>query len=188
VNKPDKQIEAKFNAAGLYFFDKESFYDRKDFQKIGCVVEIGALPDAQFIELDFMLTFKGRRGVVMSFTDWKVEDRGDQKILSFIAWQKIPNGTFPGVRDVSGVEAPLYLSFVDLCWLAGNMEVELDLAPSVFTKVRDGDVRQADLGWHLPSRFVDPLIDGLGRLNDYVLSGTLEDAILYGPITLNDKE
>jgi len=187
MNKPDANTEANFNAAGLFFFENESFYDRKDFQKIGCVVEIGALPDAKFIDIDFMLTFKGRRGVVMCFTDWKVEDRGDQKVLSFIAWQKIPNGTFPAVRDLFGPEAPLYLSFMDLCWLSGNTEVDINATPSVFTKPRTTGAVQNDLGWHLPSRFVDPLIDGLGKLNDYILSGTLEDAILYGPITINSK-
>lgn len=180
MNRPTSEIEAAFNKNGLYFWPKESFADPKPFQKIGVYVETGVLPDAKLIDIDFMVTVKSPQGSVTSFTDWEVLDRDGQKILRFIAWKAVPKGTFDTIAE----KQQHFSSFTDLLWLKGHEEVDPAGLPTAETKIMPG-YPQADLGWHLPCRFVDPLIAALGKMNDFMLSGTLEDAILYGPLTLN---
>ncbi len=181
-------VEPRGQGNRLFFFDNESFYDRKDFQKIGVQVEIGVPKESTFLEIDFLVTVKSKRGVVTCFTDWKVIERESQKVMQFIAWQKIPKGTFPAVRDLGEKETPLYMSFMDACWNSGEMEVDPSVAPQVVTDHRaDGSIH-GDLGWHLPARFLYPLIDAVGKLNDFMLNGMMQEALLYGPLTLSQKE
>lgn len=182
MSRPTDAVEAEFNKAGLFFYPQENFRDAKDFQKVGVVVETAVLKDAKLIDIDFMVNVKSPQGSVTSFTDWEVLERDGQKILRFIAWKAIPKGTFD--ESVLDKTRLYFSSFTDLLWLKGHEEVDRNGKPTAETKVADGRL-QADLGWHLPCRFVDPLVMALGKMNDYMLSGTLEDAVLYGPLYLD---
>lgn len=182
MNKPKAEVEKQFNANGIYFSDNESFGDARPFAKIGVLVEALVLGDAKLIEIDFMTTVKGAQGSVISFTDWKVTERDGQKLLQFMAWTPVPAGTF----DQLPSEGDRYTSFWDLCRMQGQEVIDKAAVPHVELKP-DPRYVNADLGWHLPCRVVDPLINGLGKLNDFMLSGILEDALLYGPLTIHSS-
>jgi hypothetical protein len=183
MKKPDEQVEKEFNKAGIFFYENESFFTGDDENpRIGVEVEIGMLPDAKPLTPDFLVAVKNRRGVVTMITDWTVKERGDQKVLTFIAWQRIPSGALDDGIETG--DTVLATSFLDFCYYSGNEDIDPTRNPDVFTQVRDACL-VTDLGWHLPSRFVDPLIDSLGKLNDFMLGGTLEDSMLYGVLFRN---
>lgn len=186
MKKPDAALELEFNKAGLYFYQKESFYDNDRAQpRIGVRVEVGLLPEAEPLVIDFLTVVKSRRGIVTNVSDWKVDTREDQKILSFILWQRIPDGHHDDAPDV--VTPWFSTGFMNLCYWSGNQEMVEDFKYDLFTKP-DPSVPPGDLGWQLPSRFVDSMIDALGKINDFMLSGTLEDGIIYGPLMRGKHE
>jgi hypothetical protein len=101
------------------------------------------------------------------------------RTLTFKASQRMPEGYFNGSYAGAPRDA---MTFQDLCFYSGNEAIPEGYQVDTFTKQRDG-TKLTDLGWLLPSRFVDALVDALGRLNDTMLGGTIGEAILYGIVT-----
>lgn len=175
MEKPGLKLEKQFNSIGIFLEEKNSF--KPTTKAVGIIVEVGFPLDTVLESLDFDVVTVNPRGVKTRFTEFDLSERDDQKILAFKAYQELPLGV-----DVPLTSKPLATSFVDLCWYTGIEAVNKDLIPSVVTK-KQANTESADLGWYLPSRFVDSVINALGKINETFLSGTLEDAILYGPIT-----
>jgi hypothetical protein len=176
MNKPTDEVLAEFNKGGIHFLAEKTIKEiRKDGENwLGVVVEIAILSD-KVTAPDFSFSIINQRGHATLATDWAVYDREDteQKVLGFTVWQRMPDG-----NPVPDIEPGLYMSFVDMCFYSGNEAIPENFEPDTFTKPGDGS-KPTDLGWHLPSRFVDSFIDAMGKLNDAVLAGQMQESIIY---------
>jgi hypothetical protein len=70
-------------------------------------------------------------------------------------------------------------TFPDLCWIHSEGTTEKTLH-EVSTKLRDNALK-GDLTWVLPSKFVDDFVEMMHTLNLSIISGLMQDAIVYGP-------
>lgn len=175
--KPDKQLEADFNKIGVFIMDKGTV---KGERLLTLLVQVGFPKSTEISAPEFDIKVMTKRGVCTYFRDFQLLETEAQTIFQFETCQVIPD-------DLNlPVNSPNLMSFVDFCWYAGNEPVNADLIPDVFT-VKMPNYKSGDLGWYLPSRFVDSVISSLGKLNDVFLSGTLEDAILYGPYIKDER-
>lgn len=177
MNRPDNKLESQFNTLGVYTVDKDS---TKGVRALSLLVQIGFPKEAPLSCPDFDIKVRTKRGVETHFTNFDIRDTDTQKVLQFEVVQAIPHD-FELM-----VPTKHYMTFIDFCWYSGNEMINDDIIPDVFTELMPGYTK-ADLGWYLPSRFVDSILNSMGKLNDVFLSGTLEDAILYGP-TLKEVE
>ena len=71
------------------------------------------------------------------------------------------------------------MSFLDLCLYAGNEAIPEVYGEDIETK-KDPNAVPFDLGWLLPSRFVDAFIPTAGKLDTLILAGNMQQALLYG--------
>lgn len=70
-------------------------------------------------------------------------------------------------------------TFPDLCWIHSEGTTPNTLN-EVETKLRPDSV-MGDLTWVLPSKFVDDFVEMMHTLNQSIISGLMQDAIVYGP-------
>lgn len=169
----------KLEKQGIFAHDPASWYDSKD-KSIAVRVDT-ALPEGADVKaLEWNIDVVNKRGCTITLSDFKVEDiPGGQRIFSFVASMRVPENV--GLPFASFFAT----SFADLCWFQGNEAVTRHHEPEALTQVRKTATCDGynDLGWYLPCRFADRLIDALGKANDFLMSGTLEDAMLYGVMT-----
>lgn len=180
MKKPADAIEKEFNDGGVFFLEAQSIVDNSfPGNYVGVSIEIAVMTQEEVTAPDFSVSVINRREVAILFTDWAVFERDGQKILSLSAFQRLPDGiaipVFPGATTGN------YMSFLDLCFFAGNEAIPEVYGEDVVTRPAAGAKAQ-DLGWTLPSRFVDALIDALGKLDHTMLGGNMQQALLYGPV------
>lgn len=181
MKKPIDAVEAEFNKGGMFFLNaakiSDSFFEGN---YIGVEVEILVMSDTPVTAPDFSVSVVNRRDVAMFVTDWEVIERDEQTLLKFSVFQRIP-----GNCRLHCDQTPMsYMSFLDMCFFAGNEAIPEVYGDDVATKGRVG-VPATDLGWHLPVRFMDPLIDALGKIDGSMLAGNIKEALIYGPIVVN---
>lgn len=179
MNKPDSNLEAQFNKDGIFFLDQGDIQNPiYEGSYIGVAIEIAVLIENPIEPPTFAVSVLNKRDVSILFTNWEFIERDGQKLLKFSAYQRMPE-VFPGILNASR-----YMSFLDLCFFAGNEAIPEVYGEDIVTKPREGAVA-SDLGWILPSRFVDALIPALGKLDDSMLSGMINQTLLYGPNFIN---
>lgn len=164
----------KLKAQGIIPKDKESFDKMK--HRIGVIVEVLLPEDSQAKALDFNIDVLGNRGVAVTLSDFDIDRENGQRTIKFYASMQIPKNL--DLTYLNKQEA-FVTSFTDFCWYAGNENVDPTHTPEVETLLTPG-VIYADLGWQLPCRFADRLLDALGIANDWLFEGVLQDAIIYG--------
>lgn len=171
MQRPKPELEKLFNKLGVYTRKELSLPNSS--HSITVYLEV-PLTDDEKIELaDYGIETVSPRGAKIFYGEWSLNSREGKRYLAFNAMMKLPTGiSLPNNRGDFVVS-----SFVDLCWNTGVEEV-LIAPPDVGLPLAAGAVYQ-DLGWYLPSRFLDQLIDSLGKLNDCFFEGRLQDAILY---------
>lgn len=182
MKKPIDNVESKLNEAGVFTQPKKSFADDNEGHLLGITIEVGYPLGTEIEAPDFNILTANRRGVRSFFSDFKVEDKYGQRILSFIAYQRIPDA----ISLPAGTSHLIATSFIDLCWYSGNEAVDATMTPTCGTEKNPKSVT-SDLGWYLPSRFVDTMIDALGRISTVFLDGAIEEAILYGVLYKEGK-
>lgn len=162
----------KLKAQGIVPQDKLSIKDMSG--RIAVQIEVLLPEDSQAKPLDFNIDVLGTRDTPITFSDFDIGVRANgQRTLSFYASMKLPEGRrLPNTPVVA-------TSFTDFCWFSGNENLKPDHTPEVETKVTGG-FNYGDIGWSLPCRFADRLLDALGTANDFILEGILQDAIIYG--------
>lgn len=177
MGRPTDKEEKQFNDLGVFFLQEKSISDiRQSGEKwTGVQVEIAVEDNSPVTAPDFSFSILNKRGVATVMTDWSFDLRPDtgQKVLSFTAWQRTPDAI-----DVPEVPSGLYMTFLDLCFYAGNEAVPENFTPDTFT-IPSANYKATDLGWYYPSRFIDSVIDALGKLNDIALAAQMKEAILY---------
>jgi hypothetical protein len=180
MNRPSDALEKEFNDAGIFFLEQKTLSDPFfEGSYIGVKVEIAIVNGSAVLTVpDFAFSIVNRRGVAILMTDWQLIDRDDQKLLTFTASQRLPEAE---AALIALAPANLAMTFMDLCFYSGNEAIPVDFKVDTNTKLNP-EASPADLGWHLPSRYVDSVIDALGKLNDSVLAGNMEEAILYGVV------
>lgn len=144
-------------------------------RRIAVRIRTALVKNADVKALQWNIEIVNQRGASIVLSDWQVYDDAvsDQRILSFTASMQLPdNVTLPGNPEIA-------CAFADLCWFQGNEAVKPEHESEVVTK-KHSNVPYNDIGWFLPCRFADRLVDALGKANDTLLSGVLEDAMLYG--------
>lgn len=171
----EKEILDLLQKQHIYAHDPVAFTKGKG-QAVGVVVRTALPEGAEVKTLNWNIEIRNKNGCSIYLSDWKVSEEG-QRQLSFIAWMSVPDTVD---FKTCGFPRALSTSFVDLLWFQGNETVDKTHKPTIETEI-SGDY--GDLGWHLPSRFVDRLVDALGKANDVFLSGMLEDACLLGILT-----
>lgn len=175
--KPDVALEKDFNDNGMFFLSEQKLNEiaKGSERWLSLIVEI-AVMSKDVAAPDFSMSIVSKRGVATIVSDWKCvesEDENEPSILSFVVSQRVPDGI-----DCPSIPSNIAMSFMDLCFYAGNEAVPEGFLPDTFTQLSK-DAVATDLGWYLPSRYVDCTIDALGKLNDTVLGGQMEHAILY---------
>ncbi len=171
MKKPELELEAAFNKNGVFF--KENFELPKG-KYVSLDIEIGVPAGSPILVPDFTVEVLSKRNYSTIFRNWDKEQRGDQDILKIEVLQRVPEGVEFKLQSYP----QLTQSFVDLCWYAGNEAVTRDYVPDVFTKLRN-DAQCTDLGWYLPSRVTDTFIDAVGKIDDTMLAGMIENALIY---------
>lgn len=177
----DKAFKLDLQKLGVYVEDPSSFVMDQRKGLIGIRVEISVAKDLVDFP-KFNVTVVNKRGVRTTVSDFLLIDTEQGKKLTFLAYQQLPEGTRPPLTDKY-----IATSFVDLCYFQGNEAVDPNYLPPVMTPVAPNALKE-DLGWYLPSRFVDTIIDALGKVNEIFLSGLLDEAILYGVVSNCGKE
>lgn len=174
MNKPNQKEEKDLNSIGIFTEDKkEKIVD--NIKRLSIMLQIEFPKDIMIDAPDFNVKVITKRGMETLFSDFCIIEHDNSKIMQFWATQPIPES-----QEIVKPKERYAMSFIDLCWYSGNERIDKDLIPLTLT-TKLPDYKLGDLGWALPSRFIDSFIDCAGRLNDSFLSGTLEDAILYGP-------
>lgn len=177
MKRPTDALEKEFNAGGVFFLTETSLGEIKAKEGgkwLSLKVDIAVMAHEVTVP-DFSFSLVNKRGVAIIASDWQCSEDSDreQKILSFTVSQRYPDEV-----KISEYPSNLCMSFMDLCFYAGNEALPEGFSPDTFTKMNK-KVSPADLGWYLPSRFIDSLIDALGKLNDAVLAGQMQEALLY---------
>jgi hypothetical protein len=91
---------------------------------------------------------------------------------------KVPDEYFATHRFSDTIFAT---TFPDLCWIYSEGTTDKNIG-EVATAIREGkEYKTGDLSWHLPSKYLDDLIEMLHTVNPTFLSGLMQDAICYGP-------
>jgi hypothetical protein len=179
MQRPDAALEKEFNDNGVFFLGAKSIHDPSfDGSYLGVEVEIAVTQDSIVTVPDFTFSIVNKRGVAALMTDWTLVDDSGQRKLRFLASVRVPDDSI-SFMALALLPHDLAMTFMDLCFYAGNEAIPEGHQVDTETAQRPG-TRLADLGWILPSRFVDTIIDALGKMNDAVLSGMLEEGILYG--------
>lgn len=163
----------KLTKQGIHPHDPTTF-ETQPHSAIGVIVETALPEGSESIKpLNWTIEIVNTRGASVFLCDWRVElkDSG-QRVLSFVAYMRTPKGFRPGNVRIA-------TSFADFGWYHGNEAIPSDYVPEVVTQVAPG-VPYGDLGWYLPCRMADRLVDALGKANEWLLSGILEDSIIYG--------
>lgn len=183
MNRPADNVEKQFNDDGIFFLQEKSIHDaafKGDY--VGVQVAF-AIPDSVEVSApDFSVSVVNKREVALLFTDWFVSDNDGQKYLSFKVYQRVPENIILPLEQSNS-----YMSFLDLCFYGGNEKIPDAYGEDIPTKPFIGSIPK-DLGWALPSRFLDPLIPALGKIDDSMLGGNMQHALLYGPITFSKGE
>lgn len=174
-NKPDSKSEAELNKLGVFIDEAKKDVPRDD-NYLAIYVEIGFPENTELDTPEFDVIIANPRGVKTRFSAFNVSTRGDQKIFSFVAYQNTPDN----VPVHGNYEETYYTSYLDMCWKLGTNKIDDSVIPSVHTNPKEG-AKHVDLGWVLPSRYVDSITNALGVLNNVILSGTMIDALIYGP-------
>lgn len=173
----DEQLESDLKKIGVYIEPPTPLIADPRPNLLGVKVEIGL---GKGIDVDlpkFNIITVNRRGVRTTFSDFQVINTEQGNKLMFFGYQQMPDGTNPPLT-----EKLVATSFIDLCYFQGNEAVDPKYIPGVNTEIAPNASKE-DLGWYLPSRFVDSMIDAMGKLNDVFLSGLLDEAILYGVVS-----
>lgn len=175
MERPDKKLETDFKKIGVFIQDKREDIPN-DASYLSVHVEIGFPIDTAIEAPDFDVMILNERGVKTWFSGFRVIDRNEQKVFMFETYQQAPDN-IPLVGNYSSL---YYTTYLDLCWKLGNNKIDDSVIPSVITEPKEG-AKHVDLGWVLPSRFVDSVTNALGVLNTTILSNTIVDALVYGP-------
>ncbi len=78
-------------------------------------------------------------------------------------------------------ETIIATTFPDLCWIHSDGTTPENVN-EIATKMREGkEYKTGDLTWHLPSKYLDDLIEMLHTINPSFMSGLMQDGLLYGP-------
>lgn len=167
----------KLESQGIFAHDPLP-YEKTNYKSMAVVVE-AALPEGAVIKpFNWNIEWINSRGASMIFSDWHVgKSSKDQDVISFTVHMRIPNNV---VLDLN-TSLEFATSYRDLLWFHGHEAIDDKYEPQEITKVRE-DAMYNDLGWYLPCRFADRLVEALGKVNETFLSGILEDAIIYGII------
>lgn len=112
------------------------------------------------------------------FSDFKLVNNAGQNALNFKASMPIPAQVLANIKrpDPSSKTNTVALSYLDLCY-GGALELTATSTDTV-THLREG-ANYADIGWSLSSRYVDTLIDAIGKLNDTLFEDSLRESIIY---------
>lgn len=175
MERPDKAIEKDFKKIGVFIKERRESMP-KDANYLSIHVEIGFPVDTQIEAPNFDVVVRNQRGVDTRFSAFNIEARGEQKVFMFEAYQEAPDN----VPLHGNFEKLHYSTYLDLCWRLGNNKIDDSVAPSVNTEPKPG-ATHVDMGWILPSRYVDSITNALGVLNNTILSNTIVDALIYGP-------
>ncbi len=177
MERPNDELEKEFNKGGIFFLKEKSIKEQEG-KFLGVEVEL-AIPAGTKISCpDFSFSVLNRREVATLMTDWTLDETGEQRTLRFLAMIRIPDDSSTGSLRYY-MPGNVAQTFLDLCFYAGNEALPEGREVDTYTKQR-ADTKLRDLGWVLPSRYVDTVIDALGKMNDAVLSGMLRESILYG--------
>lgn len=174
MNRPNEEIEKSLNSLGIFTAAGAAVVPQAG--AVGVSVEVPINPES-FVLPEFSIRTVSRRGVKIDFGNWRIVQRAERHALVFDAIMPIPDGQAPVIPNEPGAVAMTYL---DLCWNVG-VEEKPDVPPALEIPLASGAI-YADLGWYLPSRFVDQLVDSLGKMNDTFMDGALENAVLYGTL------
>jgi hypothetical protein len=170
-------VEKEFIDAGVFFLEKNSIEDPSyEGRYCGVLVEIAVHGDrvVDVPEFGFSVVNK-KRGTAILATDFNLGERDGKKILSFRASMRVPDGV-PLPENSN-----YYMSFLDLCFYAGNEAIPEYYGEDITTPLPENG-KPIDLGWVLSSRFIDTVIDALGKLDAKVLGGNMQNALLTGPL------
>lgn len=175
MERPDKKLETDLKKIGVFIQERREEIP-KNANYLSVHVEIGFPSDTEIGVPDFDVMILNERGIKTWCSAFRIIARGDQKIFSFEAYQEAPDNV-----PLSGNYSKLYYtSYIDLCWKLGNNKIDESIIPPVVTEPKEG-AQHIDLGWVLPSRFVDSITNALGVLNTTILSNTMIEALVYGP-------
>lgn len=171
MQRPDKKLEAELNKLGVYTAAKNA--NRATDKSVAIKINID-YPSNSVVEAPgFSVTTVSKRGTTFHFDEFEIVEHEDRKTLQFVGHQPLPEGVQYNAENAHNKVT----SYVDICWLTGAEPSAT--APDIMTKVTPGSTN-ADLGWYLPSRFLDASIDAFGKLNDVFLMGAMEEALIYG--------
>lgn len=140
-----------------------------------------AIGDADGVRpIEWNVNLVSKEGAVIVCSDWAVEQSiAGQRVVSFIAHMRLPKDWNESAAFFKEMPQDLVTSFADFNFSHGNEAFGKGYSPNVLTIPSPGSA-PGDLGWYLPCRFADRLGEALSKMNAFVMSGVLEDALIYG--------
>lgn len=172
MQRPDNKLEKLLNKIGVFTEAKSDEYQQST---ISINIEVPLNDDDASELLEFNVVTVSGRGVRIVYSNWSHLTRGDKKLLRFSA--SLYSSTVLPAVTTSRI---LATSFADLCWYSGAEAINPNII-AVEAPIAE-DAEYVDLGWHLPARFVDQLIDSMGKLNETLFNGRLMDSVLYAVV------
>lgn len=172
-------VEKQFNDDGIFFLESKSLWDvfKKDEKFIFVTMEMRIPETTTIPEIDFSYSVVNRRDVAIVFSNFTIVKRDGHPHLQFLVATRIPD---TAALETFQTLPPVGMSFIDFCFYSGNEAIPENYADDVYS-IFDTLKRKEDLGWYLPIRFCDPLIEALDKMNNSVFAGMLQDSIMYGP-------
>ncbi len=157
-------------------------FEHVSYPALGVRVET-AIGDQQEVKpLNWNVEVISREGAVVVCSDWEVtRNESGQRVIRFAAHMRLPAALAGRNFQMCGQYA---MSFADFNFCHGHEAFPEAYNPNVATKP-DAWLEFQDIGWLLPCRFADRLGEALAKLNAFVMSGTLEDSIIYGTTKRN---
>lgn len=173
--KPDA-AEIELNKLGIYRVEERGIEQIRESGErwMGVAVHI-ALVLNEFKAPDHSFVVKNKRDLSMVITNWHfgTDEDTEQQVLSFTAWMRLPDAIV-----MTDIPPGLCQTFTDMCFYAGAEALPENFEVDVFTKPVTG-ATLTDLGWYLPCRMVDYLVDALGVMNDVALGSNMDQALIY---------
>lgn len=176
------EIEKELEDLGLEILTKDQLHKDIDSKLVISVqVDIDTSIDySKIYEADYVLKkYTGRKDHL--YISFMKEREGT---LTFTVTQCIPQPQLDASQwselEWEHKTELIGTTFPDLCWYHSEGTTHIT-KEELMTKFREKFV-EGDLTWFLPSRFLDNFIEIMHTLNQSILEGLMQEAIVYGPV------
>ena len=170
-----KEVQEEFAKLKCDIIPKSDLKDNIKYFGVECDIDCN-------INIEFMKNYLLSK-VTQRFSKYYIDFSSNETTLKLKIFTEMPE-IFDQVY--SQKDLIVATTFPDFCWIHAEGTTPQTLN-EINTKVRDG-IKLSDLAWILPSKMADDFVEIMHTLNQSIISGLMEESIIYGLYFFNKKD